>query len=448
MKAVPEKAGKVRKGGKMKCLFVSMPPSYDYEKEESKQYRALRNEYFKVYTIIRTNKTLKNVDSHKLHYIDNLHSLNYALLSFISIAKKEGAATKYFAPNGKNWLKELSRELAAFRPNIVYLGCSHSTSYKDSLKAIRKIRETRKNTRIVAGGQYLTGLRKPIKGALVAKGDGFLPFYWTLVSEEPFSFKIITASDVPEKIKNAFFDKYEDFPYLDLDSFNLPIMPVGRIYFQLGCLNRAVGHKPWLEGYVAGKSCLNLTFSVQTRLEDFLRCRDLFERFAKIGLVEVHFGIESSSQPIIDRFGGKLEASHVLKALEIAKKSRVNVLGHFLIGLPGETKESMEKDTALIEKLMGKGLLDFPEFRYVAYFPGTPFYSQAEKFGIRLTEKNPAKIVPEFEKPSFGLLTISKKEMVRLLHKRYRKTISALKAEIKRKGFKARKEGALEKTLF
>jgi radical SAM superfamily enzyme YgiQ (UPF0313 family) len=66
--------------------------------------------------------------------------------------------------------------------------------------------------------------------------------------------------------------------------------------------------------------------------------------------------------------GYKMEQAH--KALQWAKKAGIKNWGYFIIGLPGETVDTIQETMAISKKLP----LDIALFHVAAPYPGTPFF--------------------------------------------------------------------------
>lgn len=99
--------------------------------------------------------------------------------------------------------------------------------------------------------------------------------------------------------------------------------------------------------------------------------REMLNAMKKAGCWLISFGIESGDQQILDNVkkGIKLEQSQ--KAVEMAKKSGIATIGHFIFGLPGESRETIEKTLKLSKKLP----LNFAEFYIATPFPGCELFN-------------------------------------------------------------------------
>ena len=61
--------------------------------------------------------------------------------------------------------------------------------------------------------------------------------------------------------------------------------------------------------------------------------------------------------------------------MKIAKKNKLKIIGHFIVGLPGSSKKT-ENDTIKFSK---KLKINFAQFYIATPFPGSEFYKEAKK---------------------------------------------------------------------
>jgi radical SAM superfamily enzyme YgiQ (UPF0313 family) len=89
------------------------------------------------------------------------------------------------------------------------------------------------------------------------------------------------------------------------------------------------------------------------------------------GCVQVDFGVESGSQRILDEIIFKrTNIPQIIKAFELAKKYKLRTLANFMLGLPTETYEDLEKTKKLAEKIKADVYL----FSIATPLPGTKLY--------------------------------------------------------------------------
>ncbi len=93
-------------------------------------------------------------------------------------------------------------------------------------------------------------------------------------------------------------------------------------------------------------------------------------------------GFESGNQGILDHMGKRLKLEQSHQFIRDAKKAGIMIHGCFLVGLPGETHETLEETLAFAKKLTP----DTAQFFPLMVYPGTAAYKWAQKEGYLLTE--------------------------------------------------------------
>lgn len=108
----------------------------------------------------------------------------------------------------------------------------------------------------------------------------------------------------------------------------------------------------------------------------------LVHKMKKAGVFKVGIGIESGDENIIKVINKSLDLEKVKTAIEWFKREGIMVYGFFMIGLPGETKETMQKTIDFAKEVDPH----IANFSIAIPFPGTKFYDMIEKEG-RFTGK-------------------------------------------------------------
>jgi anaerobic magnesium-protoporphyrin IX monomethyl ester cyclase len=93
----------------------------------------------------------------------------------------------------------------------------------------------------------------------------------------------------------------------------------------------------------------------------------------KAGCRIISFGIESGSQILLDRAKKGTTIIQAREAVALAKSAGLSPLGHFLLGLPGETEETVRETVSFARSLP----LDFAEFNIVTPYPGSPLFESS-----------------------------------------------------------------------
>jgi radical SAM PhpK family P-methyltransferase len=118
----------------------------------------------------------------------------------------------------------------------------------------------------------------------------------------------------------------------------------------------------------------------------FFRCQyadpETVELMKESGCEGVLLGIESGSQTILDNMNKSVTVEQYKKGIGLLKKYGIPSLASFLIGFPGETRDTFKETMDFIEEVK-------PDF-YQAFVwycaPGSPIWNQKEKYKLRGTE--------------------------------------------------------------
>lgn len=97
---------------------------------------------------------------------------------------------------------------------------------------------------------------------------------------------------------------------------------------------------------------------------------ELLRLMARSGCWLISWGIESGSAEVLRRAHKGYEAAQPLQALTWARQAGIKNWGYFIIGLPGETEETIQETIRLALRLP----LDLALFHIAAPHPGTPFF--------------------------------------------------------------------------
>lgn len=117
------------------------------------------------------------------------------------------------------------------------------------------------------------------------------------------------------------------------------------------------------------KRKLKLVWSVRTRAD----CvdRDLLRHMAKAGCVRIYYGIESGNEAILRTLLKESDLEQIKYVVKETKKAGINTFGYFMVGNPGETRETVEQTIRFAQDLD----LDYAQFSKVTPMPATELYA-------------------------------------------------------------------------
>ncbi|MGE0448452.1 MAG: radical SAM protein [Vicinamibacterales bacterium] len=104
---------------------------------------------------------------------------------------------------------------------------------------------------------------------------------------------------------------------------------------------------------------------------------EMLALMAKAGCWMIAWGIETGNASILKHARKGADPAKAAQALAWARKAGIRNWGYFIIGLPGETEETIRETIAFSKRLP----LDIALFHIAAPYPGTPFFFEVVKNG-------------------------------------------------------------------
>jgi radical SAM superfamily enzyme YgiQ (UPF0313 family) len=106
---------------------------------------------------------------------------------------------------------------------------------------------------------------------------------------------------------------------------------------------------------------------------------DLLHKLKESGCTTLCFGIESGNQEILDRVKKKTNLKKCRIAAELCRNAGITPMASYILGLPGETEETVMKTL----RFAGELNMDFG-IHILSPFPGTEIREKAEEYGITI----------------------------------------------------------------
>ncbi len=104
------------------------------------------------------------------------------------------------------------------------------------------------------------------------------------------------------------------------------------------------------------------------------------------GCTAVSFGMESANAEILKTCRKGITREQIVQAVRMCSEAGIQAHGSFILGLPGETPETIAETLAFGEELKAMGV-SFG-FHLLAPFPGTRVREERERYGIRILSDN------------------------------------------------------------
>jgi radical SAM superfamily enzyme YgiQ (UPF0313 family) len=78
---------------------------------------------------------------------------------------------------------------------------------------------------------------------------------------------------------------------------------------------------------------------------------EMLKLMKKAGCHTIQFGVESASQDILDSNNKKIKVEEIINMFDLCSRLRIKTLAHFILGLPGETEESLRQTIELAKRI-------------------------------------------------------------------------------------------------
>ncbi len=122
---------------------------------------------------------------------------------------------------------------------------------------------------------------------------------------------------------------------------------------------------------------LDITWTANGRVDTV--DRELLRRMKEAGCTSIFYGVESGDPEVLDTSKKGITHDQVEEAVEITKDVGLHVITSYILGLPGETTETMDRTLEFADNLG----TDYT-VHVLAPLPGTELYENRDEYGIRL----------------------------------------------------------------
>ncbi|MBI4775586.1 MAG: cobalamin B12-binding domain-containing protein [Deltaproteobacteria bacterium] len=362
------------------------------------------------------------------------------LLSIAGMLRKHGIPVRVFDLCARPLPPDrLVSELMRLRPRLLGLSCT-TASFLDGVRTIEAIKRDMPDLKVVFGGVHVSSLKGAILERfpaidMVVAGEGEPAMLGLAEGKPPSSIPGVFCRD-GDGIRTAgpreelvdldllpfpAYDLIEGFPrkYL-LPIFNYPRFPGATMVTSRGCpyqcsyCDRSVYGRSYRfnsADYVYGQMkylrrrfgvrhiniyddqftfrrsrvkelCdrlaaepLDLTFNCAVHMGHI--DRDLLKALKRAGCWMVSIGIESGDPGLVSFHKQNVQIARVHEHVAMIKQAGLRVKGLFMMGLPGETEETIQRTIRFILSLD----LDDMNMSKFTPFPGSPIYRRIHEFG-------------------------------------------------------------------
>ena len=110
---------------------------------------------------------------------------------------------------------------------------------------------------------------------------------------------------------------------------------------------------------------------------------EIVETMADAGCQAICFGVESGNQEVLDLIKKHSSLAKVKQAMRMAQDAGICALASFIVGLPGETEETLRKTVEFAEELKSE-FGSLYGFHILSPFPGTEVREKAAEYGLEI----------------------------------------------------------------
>ena len=114
---------------------------------------------------------------------------------------------------------------------------------------------------------------------------------------------------------------------------------------------------------------------------------EIVETMARAGCQAICFGVESGNQEVLDLVKKRSSLAKVREAMRMTQAVGISALASFIIGLPGETEETLRKTVEFADSLREE-FGSLYGFHILAPFPGTEVREKAGEYGLEILESD------------------------------------------------------------
>ena len=372
--------------------------------------------------------------------------------------------------------KDVQEALASFQPNFVGISFTSALS-REAGELAKKVKEFNPKITVIGGGVHTTTLpEETLKNYvfdMVAIGEG----EETLVEiikgknlKDILGIAYKDGSEIRVNPRRPLLANLDDLPMpawhlYDLTKYHTPRIsatrnPVGPIETSRGCpFNCCFCNKTVFDKFFRAKSPQRVVDEMERLLKagfkeiqiwedgfstDLERakaiCRLIIQRglrfpwnihngirvdrldeellrlLKKAGCYRTSIGVESGNPKVLAGLGKNITMDKVRQAVKIIKKVGIECLGFFLVGLPGDTEETMQETINFAKELD----LDLAKVGILMPLPGTPVFADWDAKGLIVSKDWSKYIFHADESPVYRHPNLSYNTIRRYYDKFYR----------------------------
>jgi len=107
--------------------------------------------------------------------------------------------------------------------------------------------------------------------------------------------------------------------------------------------------------------------------------QELIDKIEEANFTKIFFGLESGDNEILKKCHKGINQNDILAAFKMFKNKKVTVYAHLIVGLPGETLESVKTTAKFVQKLLRIKYINYSNVYSLTVYPGTEVYELAKE---------------------------------------------------------------------
>jgi len=140
---------------------------------------------------------------------------------------------------------------------------------------------------------------------------------------------------------------------------------------------------------------------------------ELLEKMREAGCITLFLGVESADQQMLDSTSKNITIEKIRQAFQLSKKHKIRTIASVVLGMPGDTKESIKRTVNFVRELNPS----YAVFSLATPYPGTRFYKESvEKNLIKVKDWSKYTLIS----PVLDTVDCSLEELKKLQYKAFR----------------------------
>jgi len=135
------------------------------------------------------------------------------------------------------------------------------------------------------------------------------------------------------------------------------------------------------------KRGIKTTFTCSARFRPV--SRELVQRMEQAGFNHVLFGLESGAEEVMKGMFKGITKDHIRYATSLFAESNIKTTAFLIVGLPGETQETIDETIDFVQEMQNNNYLFYDEIGVTQIYPGAEVYNIAKRRELQVEGYGP-----------------------------------------------------------